>query len=215
MIYVVYLLASMVCNLLLFYALENDLIFNSQKSFGAAFLPRKFQLSGVPTLTLNHNQIRFVDSVKYLGINLRSTLNDDDDIARQVRYVYWCANMLKYRFFRCSWVVKNHFFRSYCTSFYSSQLWCKYFKSAMYRLRVAYDNNYRIFHNLLQWTGARLSQIECHINTFDSILCKSTFSFIQRCQSSSYNLINSLMTSGCFYESMIYASYNNLLFAFT
>ena len=196
------------------YALENDLIFNSLKSFGVAFLPRKFQLSDVPTLTLNHNQIRFVDSVKYLGIILSSTLNDDDDIARQVR-LYCCANMLKYRFFRCYRVVKNHLFRSYCTSFYSSQLWCKYSKSAMYRLRVTYNDSYRIFHNLPRWTSARLSQIECHINTFASFLRKSTFSFIQRCQKSSTNLINSLMTSGCIYESIFYANYNNLLFAFS
>ena len=77
----------MVCNLLLIYAMENDLIFNCPKSFGVAFLPRKFQLSGVPTLTLNHNQIRFVDSVKYLGIYLSSTLIDDNDIARQVRHI--------------------------------------------------------------------------------------------------------------------------------
>ena len=82
------------------YALKNDLIFTSQKSFGVAFLSREFQLSGVPTLTFNHNQIRFVDYVKYLSINLsrpsRPTLNDDNDIARQIRYVYCYANMLKY-----------------------------------------------------------------------------------------------------------------------
>ena len=42
----------------------------------------------------------------------------------------------------------------------------------------------------------------------------STFSFIKRCQSSFNNLINSLMTSGCFYESNFYVNYNNLLFAF-
>ena len=83
------------------------------------FLPRKFQLFGCPTPTLNHNKIRFVNSVKYLGVYLSklSTLNDDD-IARQVRC---CANMLKYRFYRCSRIVKN-LFRSYCTSFYSSQM---------------------------------------------------------------------------------------------
>ena len=178
------------------------------------FLPRKFQLFGCPTLILNHNKIRFVNSVKYLGVYLSSTLNDDDDIARQVRYIYCCANMLKYRFYQCSRIVKNNLFRSYCTSFYSSQLWCKYSKNAIYRLRVAYNDSYRILHNLPRWTRARLSQIECHINTFDAILRKTTFSFIQRCQSCSNNLINSLMTSGCFYESNFYVNYNNLLFAF-
>ena len=34
----------------------------------------------------NYNKIRFVNSDKYLGVYLSSTLNDDDDIARQVRY---------------------------------------------------------------------------------------------------------------------------------
>ena len=86
--------------------------------------------------------------------------------------------------------------------------------NAIYRLRVAYNDSYRILHNLPRRTGARLSQIECHINTFDAILRKTTFSFIQRCQSSSNNLINSLMTSGCFYESNFYVNYNNLPFAF-
>ena len=122
--------------------------------------------------------------------------------------------MLKYRFYRCSRIVKNNLFRSYCTSFYSSQLWCKYSKNAIYRLRVAYNDSYRILHNLPRWTSTRLSQIECHINTFDAISRKTTFSFIQRCKSSSNNLINSLMTSGCFYESNFNVNYNNLLFAF-
>ena len=76
-----------------------------------------------------------------------------------------------------------------------------YSKNAIYWLRVAYNDSYCILHNLPRWISARLSQIECHINTFDAISRKTRFSFIQRCQSSSNNLINSLMTSGCFYES--------------
>ena len=100
------------------FALENDLVFNCKKSFGVMFLPHKFQLFGRPTLTLNHNKIsRFLNSVKYLGVYLSSTLNDDDDIARQVRYMYCCANMLKYRFYRCSRIVKNNLFRFYCRYF--------------------------------------------------------------------------------------------------
>ena len=88
------------------------------------FLPRKFQQFGCPTLTLNHNKIRFVVHVKYLVVYLSSTLNDDDGIARQIRYIYCCTNMLKYRSYRCSRIIKkNNLFRSYCTLFYSSQLW--------------------------------------------------------------------------------------------
>ena len=53
------------------------------------FSPRKFQLFGSPTLTVNHNKIRFVDSVKYFGVY---------DIARQVRYRYCWVNKLKIDF---------------------------------------------------------------------------------------------------------------------
>ena len=52
------------------FALENDLVFNRKKSFGVMFLPRKFQQFCCPTLTLNHNKIRFVNYVKYLGVYL-------------------------------------------------------------------------------------------------------------------------------------------------
>ena len=49
--------------------LKNDLVFNCKKSFNVMFLPRKFQLFGCPTPTLNHNNIRFVGSVKFLDFN--------------------------------------------------------------------------------------------------------------------------------------------------
>ena len=68
-----------------------------------------------------------------------------------------------------------------------------------HNLSTAYNDRYRILHNLPPWTRARLSQIECHINTYKAILRK-TIAF-QRCQRTSYNLINSLMISGCFFES--------------
>ena len=45
-----------------------------------------------------------------------------------------------------------------------------------------------------------LSQIECYTYTFEAILYKTTFYFIQRCPRSSNSLIDSLVTSGCFYE---------------
>ena len=64
--------------------------------------------------------ISFVNSVRYLGVQLNSNLFDDDDILRQVRFLYGTGNKLKYRFSKCSSVVKNTLFRSYCTSFYAS-----------------------------------------------------------------------------------------------
>ena len=114
--------------------------------------------------------------------------------------MYCCANMLKYRFCRCSRIVKNNFdlvvlpFTQ--VNYAVSILKLRYIGFVLLIMIVTV-----FLHNLHRWTSARLSQIECHINTFDAILRKTTFSFIKRCQSSSNNLINSLTTSGCFYES--------------
>ena len=39
--------------------------------------------------------ISFVNSVGYLGVQLNSNLLDDDDILRQVRFLYGTGNKLK------------------------------------------------------------------------------------------------------------------------
>ena len=41
-----------------------------------------------PKLSLDGKIIKFVDSVKYLGVFLTDTLSDDCDISRQVKYLY-------------------------------------------------------------------------------------------------------------------------------
>ena len=89
--------------------------------------PRHFSLSCMPVLTLGSNPIiSFVKLVRYLGIQLTSNLLEDDNTLRQVRFLCGTANKLKYRFSKCSSVVKNTLFCSYCTRFDGSNLWCNY-----------------------------------------------------------------------------------------
>ena len=45
-----------------------------------------------PKLSLDGKIIKFVDSVKYLGVFLTDTLSDDRDITRQVKYLYAVGN---------------------------------------------------------------------------------------------------------------------------
>ena len=102
------------------------------------------------------------------------------------------ANMLKHRF--------------YCSPGLSKPI---YFDLIVLRVtQVNYNDSFRTLLNIPRWTTARLPQIECHINAFDAILCKTTFSFIQRCVRSSNSLITSLMTLACFHESNFYHNYN-------
>ena len=53
-------------------------------------------------MVLGDFKIRFVNEIKYLGVFLNSKLCDDEDINRQVRYLYGTANRLKTCFYKCS-----------------------------------------------------------------------------------------------------------------
>jgi len=92
-----------------------------------------------PLLKLSGQYVKYVDQYKYLGIVLNTELSDDKDIQRQPRYQYCAANKLRASFSRCSNLVKNIVFRSFCTLMYASQLWCNFKKSCMQRLCVAYN----------------------------------------------------------------------------
>ena len=43
--------------------------------------------------------------------------------------------------------------------FYASQLWCNYSTSAINRLKVAYNDAYKILHGMTHYHSARASQI--------------------------------------------------------
>ena len=73
---------------------------------------------------------------------------------------------LKTRFFKCLIEVKNILFRAHCMCFYASQQWCNYSTSAINRLKVAYNDAYRILHGMPRYHSARESQIYYNIDSF-------------------------------------------------
>ena len=50
------------------------------------FTPQNVKIAG--------QEIKFVNRVVYLGVRINSDLCDDDDTARQMRYLYGAANKL-------------------------------------------------------------------------------------------------------------------------
>ena len=131
---------------------------------------------------------------------------------RQVRYFYGAANRLRASFYKCSTTVKNVLFRSYCMSMYGCQLWSVFLCSSIKRLRVAYNNSFRILHGIPRYISARERQVSHNITTFDALMRKSAFAFINRCGTSSNNLISSLMVSGCYLDSDYHKYYTSLLY---
>ena len=157
-------------------------------------------------------EIKSVDEARYVDeAILNSNLFDDDDILRQVRFLYGTGNKLKYRFSKCSSVVKITLFRSYCTSFYASNLWCNYRSDTFRKLRVAYNDSYRILHDLPRYVSARECQVSAHVTTFSALIRKSLFSFVSRCFHSENKLISALMTSDVFFRSGYYSHYLDMV----
>jgi len=112
---------------------------------------------------------------------------------------------------RCSNAVKNVLFRYFCTPMYASQLWCNFKKSCMQRLRVAYKFGCRALYNL-PWRGSVSShQVQCNIPTFEALLRKYKYLFLERCRKSNNLWLRDLMQSDCLYSSLFFEHYNRIL----
>ena len=137
------------------------------------FLSESFHLTNLPVVRLCNETLNFSKEAKYLGVYLTNALTDDDDINKQVRSLYCSANQLKSALSQCSFDVKNLLFKSYCTNFYGLHLWNKYLKSSFHSIRVAYNDCYRMLHNLPRCKNARELQVINHIPTFETVLRKT------------------------------------------
>jgi len=156
------------------YAESHGIIFNCNKTVCMTFKAKSAKSAATPLLTLGGQNVNSVDQYKYVGIVLNTELSDDKDIQRQLRHQYCAANKLRASFSRCSNAVKNVLFCSFCTPMYASQLWCKFRKSCMQRLRVAYNFGCRALHNLPWRASVSSHQVQCNIPTFEALLRKYT-----------------------------------------
>ena len=97
----------------------------------------------VPEFELNKIEIYRVSMYKYLGHCINDELSDDDDMTRQRNKIYAHWNALIRKFYVCTEDVKIALFKSFCTTLYTSTLWCKYRRESLRRLCVAYNNIFR------------------------------------------------------------------------
>ena len=79
--------------------------------------------------------------------------------------------------------------------FYGSHLWCNYRKYSFSRLRVVYNDSYRLLHYIPRCVSARNRQVQSNIDTLVAPIRKHIFSFINRCMNSQNIFIMSLMSS--------------------
>ena len=106
------------------------MVINNDKSVGILFRFKVFALSCLPNCRIGDKVIKFSNSIKYLGVCINETITDNDDIKRQMKYLYGTANWLESNFAKCSKRMKNFLFKQYCTMFYASAVQIFSFKYA-------------------------------------------------------------------------------------
>ena len=93
-------------------------------------------------------------------------------------------NVLARKFRFCSSGVKNVLFHSYCGTMYTSSLWCKFKKQSLKSVHVAYNNSFRILHQLPARCSASFMFVSNHIKSFNELTRSSIFSLLRRLQDS-------------------------------
>ena len=142
--------------------------------------------------------------MKYLGFLLTCDLRDDIDMYRQLRYVYGKANRLRSKFFDCFKNVKKYLFRTFMYSFYGSSIWPPYRQSTFHRLRVSYNNAYRILFNLRRGVSISSNLVQNNICAFQALIRKYVACFMIRCANSCNIWISSLVNFDDFLTSQIH-----------
>ena len=193
------------------YAESHGIIFNCNKTVCMTFKAKNGKSTATPVSKLGGQYVNSVDQYKYLGILLDTEISDDKDIQRQLRYQYCAAKKLRASFSRCSNAVKNVLFRSFCTPMYASQLRCNFRKSCMQRLRVAYNFGCRALYNLPWRASVSSHHVQYNIPTFETLLRKYKYLFLERCRKSNNVWLRALVQSDCLYSLLLFELYNRIL----
>ena len=96
------------------------------------------------------------------------------------------------KFAACSFEVKLRLFQAFCTSFYCAHLWYKFTKHVMSKVRVAYNNVFRLLFGYRRSYSASEMFVYNNIYNFEGRLRKNINDFTMRIGSSSNVLIATL-----------------------
>ena len=97
----------------------------------------------------------------------------------------------------------------YCL--YGCHLWHNYTQYTFKRIRVGYNDAYRILHSIPRFMSANEGLVAAEIPTFQALIRRNIYGFVQRCLKSPNNWIKSLMNSNSFSLSKYYEYYNRTL----
>ena len=160
---------------------------------------------------IGSDALKYVAESKYLGFNFCDSMQDDNDILRQMRTVYAKSNTLLRTFNHCSTDVKVTLFQSFCTALYCPFLWSNYKKSTFRKIRVAFNNAHRKIFGLPKRSIASAMYARHNICNFETTIRKSIYGFMQRLENSTNSIIRTLYNS-CLVRFVIWNHWIELLY---
>ena len=97
-----------------------------------------------------------------------------------MRKIYANTNLLLRKFSKCSVDVKCYLFKTYCSNLYCAPMWFDCTKTALKKLKVAYNNSLRRFM-ILPWRNSASEMFaNLGIPSFDELLRIFVFGFRSR-----------------------------------
>ena len=165
-----------------------------------------------PLFNLNNAQLQYVEEAKYLGVYIHKN-STDCDVKRQMRKFYANINMLLRQFYYCSYDVKCHLFKTFCSNMYCCSFWFKSTKGQLNKLRVSYNNSLRRLLNLPTWNSTSEMFVNLNIPSFGELMRKSIHSFVNRITECKKNsIISSIVNSSIPLISNIWKWWRSILY---
>ena len=138
--------------------------------------------------------LQYITRYIYLGAVLTSDLTDDVDVHKQIRWLYSRANMLAKKFAKYTHETKLNVFRVYCGNTYYRQLWPCIKTQQFNKLKVAYNNSFRIVFGLPR-RCAPVKYVSNRTLNFGEHIKKEIYSFWRRVLHSEISLLRSATDS--------------------
>ena len=154
-------------------------------------------------MSLNGQELQYVNTVKYLGQILSPDLGDDADIARQCRQLYAQGNMLLRKFHMCSTSVKVKLFKSFCTPLYCAQLWWNYRKNSINKLYTAYHNILKLQLGLSKYDSTSTVCAYMDVPSCSAVIRNLIYKFSCRLENIDNDCVSCILSSRLYYRSRI------------
>ena len=134
-------------------------------------------------------------------------------MARQRKQIYAQGNALVRKFYMCTETVRISLFKSYCSSLYTSSLWCNYRSGSLRKLCVAYNNVFRKITFLPRDCSASLMFTTRDLPTCKILIRKHAYIFMKSAAESRNVILHSIVRSDSLFTSPLWQHWRNLLYA--